>query len=53
MNIVILKKLVKKDYSELKLYRLITLLDILRKALKIVILRKFSDLIEKYYLLLL
>jgi len=53
VNIVILKKLVKKDYSELKLYRLITLLDILRKALKIVILRKFSDLIEKYYLLLL
>ncbi len=53
MNTVILKKPVKKDYSELKSYRPIALLDILGKALKTVVLRKLSDLVEEYYLLLL
>ncbi len=50
-NTVILKKPAKKDYSELKLYRPIALLDILGKALETVVLRKLSDLAEEHYLL--
>ncbi len=52
-NTVILKKLAKKDYLEPKSYRLIILLNTLGKALETVVLRKLSDLAEKYYLLLL
>ena len=50
-NTVILKKPAKKDYLEPKLYRLITLLDTLGKALETVVLRKLSDLTEKHHLL--
>ena len=50
-NTVILKKPAKKDYSELKSYRPIALLDILGKALETVVLRKLSDLAEEHYLL--
>ena len=48
---IILKKLVKPDYSEIKFYRLIIFLYTLRKALKIVIIKILSDYIKSYGLL--
>jgi len=50
-NIIILKKLKKEDYLELKLYYLITLLSTLKKALKVVIIKKLGNLIKEYKLL--
>ena len=48
---IILKKLTKPDYSEVKFYRPIILLYTLGKALKIVIAKILSDYIESYGLL--
>jgi len=50
---IILKKSRKEDYSKSKLYRLITLLDTLGKALEAIVSKKLSNIIEKYNLLLL
>ncbi len=50
-NIIILKKLKKEDYLKLKLYYLFTLFNTLRKVLKVVIIKKLSNLIKKYKLL--
>ena len=49
-KIIILKKLAKPDYSEIKSYRLIIFFYTLKKALKIVIIKIFSDYIESYRL---
>ena len=48
---IILKKLAKPDYSEIKSYRLIILLYTLKKALEIVITKILSDYIESHGLL--
>ena len=37
----------KNDYSELKIYRFIVLLDILNKILKLIITKRLSDIAEK------
>ncbi len=50
-NTIILRKLKKEDYLELKSYRLITLLSILRKALETVIARRLSNCAEDNSLL--
>ena len=49
---IILKKLSKPDYLKVKVYRLITLLYILNKILKIVIIKIFNNYIEEYGFLL-
>ena len=51
VNTVILKKLKKTDYFELKVYRPITLLDTLGKALETVISKRLSDIVERKQLL--
>ena len=48
---IILRKLDKNNYIKLKIYRFIILLDILKKTLKSVIIKKFSDIAEKYNIL--
>jgi len=53
VNIIILKKPRKEDYSESKSYRLIALLDTLGKALEAIVSKKLSNIAEKYNLLLL
>ena len=49
---IILYKLNKKDYIVLKVYRLITLLNTLEKALEKLITSRFIIMIKKYNLLL-
>ncbi len=53
INIIMLRKSKKKNYFESKSYKLITLLNILRKTLKIVITRRFNNYVEDNDLLLL
>ncbi len=48
---MILKKLKKEDYLKLKLYYLITLLNILKKVLIIIIIKKLNNFIKEYKLL--
>ena len=48
---IIFKKLVKPDYSEVKFYKLIIFFYILKKILKIIITKIFSDYIKSYKLL--
>ncbi len=48
-----LRKLKKKNYFESKSYKLITLLNTLRKILKIVITRRLNDCVKDNSLLLL
>ncbi len=48
-----LRKLKKNNYFKSKLYKLITLLNILRKILKIVITRRLNNYIKDNNLLLL
>jgi len=50
-NIIVLKKLKKGDYLELKSYKLIVLLDTLGKILEAVVSRRLSNIAEKYELL--
>ena len=47
---IILRKSSKDNYIESKSYRLIALLNIIRKALKTIIIKRLSDYIEKYNL---
>ena len=49
---IVLKKLNKDNYLELKLYKLIALLNIIRKILKTIIIRRLSNYIKKYNLFL-
>jgi len=51
VNLIVLKKLKKGDYSKLKSYRLIVLLNTLGNVLEIVVLRRLSNIAEKYELL--
>ncbi len=50
-NIIMLKKSKKKNYFESKSYRLITLLNTLKKTLKIVIIRRLNDYVKDNNLL--
>ena len=52
-NIIVLRKLDKKNYLEPKSYRLIALLNIISKILKIVITKRLSNYVEKHDLFLL
>ena len=45
---IIFKKPVKLDYSEIKTYKLIVLLYTLKKALEIIIIKILSDYAEDY-----
>ena len=49
---MVLKKLNKGNYSDLSLYRLIALLNIIGKVLKAIIVGRISKLVERHYLLL-
>jgi hypothetical protein len=48
---IILYKLKKSDYIDSKAYQFIALLNIMNKALKLIIIRKLSDLTETHYML--
>ena len=50
-NTVVLRKLKKNDYTDLKAYRLIALLNTIKKALKLVIARKLIDVAKTNHLL--
>ena len=51
VNTVVLRKLKKNDYTDLKAYRLIALLNIIEKALKLVVARKLTDVTKANHLL--
>ena len=50
-NTVVLRKLKKNDYIDLKAYRLIALLNTIKKALKLVVVRKLTDVTKTNHLL--
>ena len=50
-NTVILRKLKKNDYIDLKAYRLIVLLNTIKKALELVVIKKLTDVAKANYLL--
>jgi len=51
INTVILKKLKKSDYLQLKIYRLIILLNILNKTFETIVIKCLNDYAEKHNLL--
>ncbi len=48
---IVLRKLKKSDYIDLKTYRLIALLDIMSKALKSIMIKRLSDIVETHRML--
>ena len=48
---IVLYKSKKSDYTDLKTYWLIALLDIMSKALKSIMIKKLSDIIETHHML--
>ena len=50
-NTIVLRKLKKNDYTNLKAYRLIALLNTIEKALKLVMARKLIDVTKTNHLL--
>ena len=50
-NTVVLRKLKKNDYTNLKAYRLIVLLNTIKKALKLVVVKKLTDVTKTNHLL--
>ncbi len=48
---IVLHKLKKSDYTDSKTYRLIALLDIMNKALKSIMIKRLSDIIEIHHML--
>jgi len=48
---IVLHKLKKSDYINLKTYWLIALLDIMSKALKSIMIKRLSDIIKTHYML--
>jgi len=48
---IVLHKSKKSDYTDLKTYRLIALLDIMSKALKSIMTKRLSDIAETHYML--
>ena len=49
---IVLCKSRKSDYIDLKTYQLIALLDIMSKALKLIIIKRLSDITETHHMLL-
>jgi len=52
VNIIIIKKLRKKNYINPKTYRPIILLKIIKKIIKLILAKRINNLIKKYYFLL-
>ena len=50
-NTVVLRKSKKNDYTDLKAYRLIALLNTIEKALKLVVIKKLIDVAKTNHLL--
>ncbi len=50
-QMIVLYKLKKSDYTNLKTYRLIALLDIMSKALKSIMIKRLSDIAEIHHML--
>ncbi len=48
---IVLRKSKKSDYIDLKMYRLIALLNIMNKALKSIMIKRLSDIVETYCML--
>ncbi len=48
---IVLYKLKKNDYIDLKIYRFIALLNIMSKALKSIMIKRLSDIAETHYML--
>jgi len=48
---IVLRKLKKSDYIDLKTYRLIALLDIMSKALKSIMIKRLSDIVKTHRML--
>jgi len=48
---IVLHKLKKSDYIDSKTYRLIALLDIMSKALKSIMIKRLSDIVETHHML--
>ncbi len=48
---IVLRKLKKSDYIDSKTYRLIALLDIMSKALKSIMIKRLSDIVETHHML--
>ena len=52
VNMIVLKKPKKEDYTDLKVYRLIILLLTLKKILEIIIIKRLNNYIKENNLLL-
>ncbi len=50
-QMIVLCKSKKSDYTDLKTYRFIALLDIMSKALKLIMTKRLSDIIEIHHML--
>ncbi len=48
---IVLCKLKKSDYTNSKTYQLIALLDIMKKALKLIMIKRLSNIVEIYHML--
>ncbi len=48
---IVLRKSKKSDYIDSKMYRLIALLDIMSKALKLIMIKRLSDIVETHHML--
>ncbi len=48
---IVLRKSKKNDYIDSKTYRLIALLDIMSKALKLIMIKRLSDIVETHHML--
>ena len=50
-QIIVLCKSKKSDYTDLKIYRLIALLNIMKKALKLIMIKRLSNITETHHML--
>jgi len=50
-QIIVLYKLKKSDYTDLKTYQFIALLDIISKALKLIMIKRLSNIVETHHML--
>jgi len=50
-NIFSIEKLKKSDYTDSKTYQFIALLDIMSKALKSIMTKRLSDIVETHHML--
>jgi len=50
-QMIVLCKSKKSDYTDLKTYRLIALLDIMKKALKLIMIKRLSNIVKIHHML--